>query len=161
MVTQEYIYLLWAQAQAQAEAAAQADAQAQAEAQALKQLHEAQVKFFAQQSEDQGDSLVSQDEIDFIKCLGETSQTYPRGGSKNNKYDREIVGKCGKSVTVDVYRVLDSFEVTNPQLQHLIEKGLCAGLRGHKDERQDLLGIQESIVNAIKMYDDKYAEKAT
>ena len=45
-----------------------------------------------------------------------------------NKYHRDL-----KGVTVDVYDVLKAFEVTNPALQHLIKKALCAGLRGHKD----------------------------
>jgi len=43
---------------------------------------------------------------------------------------------------VDVYRVLELFEVTNPCLQHAIKKLLCAGSRGSKDEEQD---VQEAI----------------
>ena len=70
-----------------------------------------------------------------------------------NKYDRIITTKEGSAGTVDVYRVLTAFNVTNPQLQHLVKKGLCAGLRGHKDELQDLLDIRESINSAIEMYE--------
>lgn len=43
---------------------------------------------------------------------------------------------------VDVYRVLELFEVTDPCLQHAIKKLLCAGGRGAKDIEQD---VQESI----------------
>jgi hypothetical protein len=43
---------------------------------------------------------------------------------------------------VDVYRVLELFEVTNPCLQHAIKKLLCAGSRGAKDIEQD---VQEAI----------------
>lgn len=53
-----------------------------------------------------------------------------------SKYDRPC-----KGVTIDVYDVLKAFEVTNPALQHLIKKALCAGLRGHKDKEQDLCEV--------------------
>lgn len=43
---------------------------------------------------------------------------------------------------VDVYRVLELFEVTDPCLQHAIKKLLCAGGRGAKDIEQD---VQEAI----------------
>lgn len=64
----------------------------------------------------------------------------------NNKYIRSC-----KSTTIDVYDVLQAFEVTNPALQHLIKKALCAGLRGHKDRQQDLNEILESAKRAIEL----------
>jgi hypothetical protein len=63
-----------------------------------------------------------------------------------NKYNRPY-----KGVTIDVYDVLQAFEVTNPALQHLIKKALCAGLRGHKDREQDLNEILESAKRAIEL----------
>lgn len=69
------------------------------------------------------------------------------------KYDRKIIGYAddGKAaaVNVDVYDVLKAFAVTDPALQHLIKKALCAGLRGHKDIQQDLIDIRESSVKAL------------
>jgi hypothetical protein len=62
------------------------------------------------------------------------------------KYDRPC-----KGTTIDVYDVLQAFEVTNPALQHLIKKALCAGLRGHKDRQQDLNEILESARRAIEL----------
>lgn len=44
--------------------------------------------------------------------------------------------------TIDVYRVLQLFDVTDPCLQHSIKKLLCAGQRGAKTQDQD---IQEAI----------------
>jgi len=64
----------------------------------------------------------------------------------SNKYNRPC-----KGVTIDVYDVLQAFEVTNPALQHLIKKALCAGLRGHKDREQDLHEILESAKRAIEL----------
>jgi len=65
-----------------------------------------------------------------------------------NKYNREL-----KGVTVDVYDVLKAFEVTDPALQHLIKKALCAGLRGHKNKDQDLQDILDSAKRAVELND--------
>jgi hypothetical protein len=43
---------------------------------------------------------------------------------------------------IDVYRVLELFDVTNPSLQHAIKKLLVAGGRGQKDIGRD---VQEAI----------------
>ena len=76
-----------------------------------------------------------------------------------SKYDREIIGRDSKgnlhAITVDVYRVLSAFEVTDPALQHLIKKSLCAGLRGHKDTEQDLQDIVDSGQRALKIFKEK------
>lgn len=77
-----------------------------------------------------------------------------------SKYDRTIIGtnpETGKpvAVTVDVYRVIDAFQVTDPALQHLVKKALCAGLRGHKDRAQDLNDILQSAQKAVHLNDDK------
>lgn len=69
-----------------------------------------------------------------------------RAIAAHSKYDRQV-----KGVTIDVYDVLQAFNVTNPALQHLIKKALCAGLRGHKDRRQDLNEILESAKRAIEL----------
>ena len=70
-----------------------------------------------------------------------------------NKYDRVIIDKNDKSVTatVDVYSVLQAFQVQNPALQHLIKKALCAGLRGHKNKEMDLQDIIDSAVRAKQL----------
>lgn len=74
------------------------------------------------------------------------------------KYDRKIIGRDSKgnlrAITVDVYRVLSAFEVTDPALQHLIKKALCAGLRGHKDTDQDLHDIIDSGHKALAFFKD-------
>lgn len=48
----------------------------------------------------------------------------------------------GHLETIDVYRVLERFNVTDPALQHAIKKLLVAGGRGLKDLDKD---IQEAI----------------
>lgn len=49
--------------------------------------------------------------------------------------------------SVDVYRVLVLFGVTNPCLQHAIKKLLCAGQRGAKGQQQD---VQEAIASLLR-----------
>lgn len=65
---------------------------------------------------------------------------------KENKYIREC-----KGIKIDVYDVLQAFDVTNPALQHLIKKALCTGIRGHKNKEQDLQDIIDSAIRAKEL----------
>lgn len=49
---------------------------------------------------------------------------------------------------IDIYRVLDLYEVTDPCLQHAAKKVIAAGKRGAKNPRQD---AQEAI-DSLKRY---------
>ena len=53
--------------------------------------------------------------------------------------------------TIDVYRVLDLFGVSNPCVQHAIKKLLCAGQRSVKDERRDVEEAVSSLVRCLEM----------
>mgnify|MGYP003494705735 FL=1 len=53
--------------------------------------------------------------------------------------------------TIDVYRVLDLFNVTNPCVQHAVKKLLCSGQRGVKDTRQDVQEAITSLVRCLEM----------
>ena len=68
-----------------------------------------------------------------------------------SKYDREIIGIDGMVTTVDVYRVLEAFDVTDPATQHAIKKMLCTGLRGHKDYLTDLNDSIDSLQKAKEL----------
>lgn len=68
----------------------------------------------------------------------------------DNKYTKQIRG-----VKLDVYDVLDAWNVTNPALQHLIKKALQAGNRGHKDLMTDLQDIIDSAIRAKQLEEDK------
>lgn len=52
---------------------------------------------------------------------------------------------------VDVYRVLDLFEVTHPAVQHAAKKVLCAGQRGAKDWVKDIQEAIDSLQRALDM----------
>jgi hypothetical protein len=64
---------------------------------------------------------------------------------KPSKYDKKLLSKCGKVVTVDVYCVNDAFEPKGEAVRHAVKKLLQAGGRGSKDEVQDLNEAIESI----------------
>lgn len=66
--------------------------------------------------------------------------------TKSNKYSKNI-----KGVDVDVYDILNAFDVQNPALQHLIKKALMPGERGHKDREQDMKEIVASAKRAAEL----------
>ena len=73
-----------------------------------------------------------------------------------SKYLRKI--HCIIDGKVDVYAVLDAFEVTCPARQHAIKKLLCTGIRGKGDVLQDLCEAMDAIKRAIQLYEAKHFE---
>jgi hypothetical protein len=47
--------------------------------------------------------------------------------------------------SIDVYRVLDLFDVTDPCIAHATKKLLVAGGRGHKDISRDVQDVIDSL----------------
>ena len=66
---------------------------------------------------------------------------------KHNHYFKDV----SNLKFIDVYRVLDLFNVVNPCIQHAIKKLLCAGTRGVKDERKDIEEAVSSLVRCLEM----------
>lgn len=56
--------------------------------------------------------------------------------------------------SVDVYRVLKMFEVTDPCVQHAVKKLLCAGQRGTKDFREDIRQAVVTLQRGLEMIDE-------
>lgn len=81
--------------------------------------------------------------------------------SSGNKYHRlihsvqELEGFC----IVDVYCVIDAFDVTCPARQHAIKKLLCAGLRGKGDTLQNLTETRDAVDRAIVLERQRMAAK--
>jgi len=69
----------------------------------------------------------------------------------NNPYFKDV----SKLKSVDVYRVLVLFDVRSHAVGHTIKKLLCAGKRGAKDYRQDLLEAKASIERELAMMDEE------
>ena len=72
-----------------------------------------------------------------------------------NKYHKKIVGFGGDVVTVDVYRVIDAFNVTDAGLQHALKKILMPGLRGKGGTMQDLEEARDAVSASIDLLKDK------
>jgi hypothetical protein len=70
---------------------------------------------------------------------------------KYNHYYKDVRHLDG----IDVYRVLELFNVTDPCLQHAIKKLLCAGKRGAKDEERDV----EEAIDTLGRYQDMKVEE--
>ena len=56
--------------------------------------------------------------------------------------------KYKEGMFIDVYDVIDSFNITNLAIQHAVKKLLLAGLRGHKDLETDLCEIISALSRA-------------
>lgn len=63
-----------------------------------------------------------------------------------SKYHRTI-----KGVSLDVYDVLQAWNVSNQATQHAVKKLLMPGALGHKDTLQDLAEARQSIDRAIEL----------
>lgn len=68
----------------------------------------------------------------------------------HNHYFRDV----SRLQTLDVYRLLELFQVTCPVAQHIIKKALAAGQRGHKDTRRDWQDIADSAARRLQMMDE-------
>lgn len=71
------------------------------------------------------------------------------------KYDRPIKG--AKQGTIDVYAVIETFNVTCPARQHALKKLLCSGIRGKGDALQDLKETRVAIDRAIALQEERNA----
>lgn len=61
-----------------------------------------------------------------------------------------------KLTSIDVYRVLELFGVTNPAIQHAVKKLLVAGGRGVKDQAKDV----EEAIKSLQRWQEMRQEEA-
>lgn len=72
------------------------------------------------------------------------------------KYLREIYSAVdGTKILVDVYAVIEAFNITCPAMQHAVKKMLCVGVRGSKDAMQDLIEIDAAVNRAIVLQEGR------
>lgn len=65
---------------------------------------------------------------------------------KHNHYFRD----CPYN-KIDVYRIIEIFEITDPAAQHILKKCIATGKRGHKDEQRDWEDIRDSAQRRLDM----------
>jgi len=73
-----------------------------------------------------------------------------------SKYLRAI--PCSIDGKIDVYAVLDAFNVVCPARQHAIKKLLCSGIRGKGSVMQDLEEARDAVERSIQMEQSKSYE---
>ena len=93
------------------------------------------------------------------KRIEQIAQSDASGDHYMNKYQRKLTSPLIKEVDggltdielevfIDVYDVLDAFNVSNPATAHAIKKLLCTGSRGAKDWETDLQEAIDSLERA-------------
>ena len=75
------------------------------------------------------------------------SKTLSEKVGNHNHYFKDV----SHIENVDVYRVIDLFQVVNPCHQHAIKKILCCGQRGAKDAAKDTQEAIDSLKRALEM----------
>jgi hypothetical protein len=86
--------------------------------------------------------------------INNIGQNGPTGEHYMNKYQRKLTNPTyvqsedDEDVVIDVYDVLDAFDVTNPATAHAVKKLLCTGSRGVKDWETDLQEAIDSLERA-------------
>lgn len=54
--------------------------------------------------------------------------------------------------TLDIYRILVLYNVTDPAIAHAIKKLLVPGGRGTKDTRQDMIEARDTLNRRLQMW---------
>lgn len=78
------------------------------------------------------------------------------GGSK---YLRTIhaADRAGLPIKVDVYAVIEAFEITCPALQHALKKILACGVRGKGSKLDDIKGVFDAMWRALELQEQREA----
>lgn len=91
-----------------------------------------------------GESIGS---ISYLTSLSDRQKDQVK--TAGSKYHRDI--SYVADGRVDVYSVLEAFEVKCPARQHAIKKLLCSGIRGKGDTLQDLREAAEAVDRAVQL----------
>ena len=86
------------------------------------------------------------EELPFVDSLNDQYAEIERV-RKHRHYFKDV----SNIAEIDVYTVLKLFDVTDPCLQHIVKKALCAGKRGHKDMMEDLQNIVDTAIRAVEL----------
>jgi hypothetical protein len=79
-------------------------------------------------------------------------------GDRYNEEHQHYFKWVGNIEYIDVYSVLDLFNVTNPPVQHAVKKLLVMGNRGVKSIDKDLQEAIDSLLRAQQMRREQLAQ---
>lgn len=66
---------------------------------------------------------------------------------KHSHYKRDV----SKLDYIDVYRIIDLYQLNDPCFQHALKKILVPGERGHKDLKKDIQDIIDTMQRKLEM----------
>lgn len=70
----------------------------------------------------------------------------------DNKYSRHVWNRSQSvGIAIDVYDVLEAFDVRCPAMAHAAKKVLCAGIRGTKTAEQDIQEAIQALQRALEL----------
>jgi hypothetical protein len=81
------------------------------------------------------------------------------GGGKYLRRIRPADG-AGGPINVDVYCVIEAYEIHCPALQHALKKILACGQRGKGDKVDDIHGVFDAMWRALELEKQRRAEEA-
>lgn len=90
--------------------------------------------------------------LTFEAWLRTMAKLRPALADKYPHYYKELPTK---TTHLDVYRVLDAFEVKRSAVAHALKKLLCAGERGAKEEKQDLIEARDTLNRVLEMIEEE------
>lgn len=67
-----------------------------------------------------------------------------------NHYKKDVT----RLESIDVYRILELYNVTDPCVQHAVKKLLCAGNRGSKTEEQDIIEARDTLNRKLEINEE-------
>lgn len=76
------------------------------------------------------------------------------------KYLRKIhsADGVGESINVDIYCVIEAFNITCPALQHALKKILACGQRGKGSKIDDIQGVFDAMWRALELQKQRESE---
>lgn len=88
---------------------------------------------------------------DFIRACIDTDE---RDKAKNHNHYFRDVSHLNR---VDIYRILELFNVDDPCMQHVVKKAIACGKRGHKNIERDV----QDMIDTLTRWQEMRIEDAT
>lgn len=94
---------------------------------------------------------VNENENEKIRYASDDNSIKKHSGSKYIRKIFPCVYEEKDPIHVDVYSVLEAFNVTDAPVAHAVKKLLCAGLRGKGDKEKDIAEARDAIKRYLEM----------
>jgi hypothetical protein len=79
----------------------------------------------------------------------------PRWYEEGSHVKENLYRKAFPYEEIDIYRILQVYEVTDPCIQHAVKKLLCTGIRGYKGKNEDI----QDVIDSLKRWQEMRKEE--